>query len=137
MFATALFWVYLHLPTLTAITATGVGVSVAIADTATGSLTDTSRYLLVGSVALGLVSVASLETTLVRVEDEPTHVRLSPGLKLGVAACIGTLDALDLGWSTHALLVLLLAGLAVPMAYGAFVWFSHPVAEAASDAVDG
>lgn len=53
-----------------------------------------------------------------------------------MAAVIGTLGVLDLGWSTHALLVLLLAGLAVPMAYGAFVWFSYPVAQPASAAAD-
>jgi low temperature requirement protein LtrA len=124
VFVTALFWVYLHLAVLTAITATGVGVSVAIADTATGSLADPSRYLLVGSVVLGLLGVAALQTTLARVEDDPTHPRLGPALKVGVAAVIGTLGMLDLGWSTYALLVLLLAGLAVPMIYGVFVWFS-------------
>jgi len=135
-FVTALLWVYLHLAALTAITATGVGVSVSIADTETGSLTDPSRYLLVGSVVLGLVGVAALETTLARREDEPTHPQLSPGLKVGVAALIGTTGALDLGWSTHALLILLLGGLAVPMGYGAVVWFSHPFAEPASYSVD-
>ncbi len=136
VFVTALFWVYLHLAALTAITATGVGVSVALADTATGSLANPSRYLLVGSVVLGLVGIAALETTLATGQHEPTHARLSPGLKVGVAAVIGTLGVLDLGWSTHALLVLLLAGLAVPMAYGAFVWFSYPVAQPASAAAD-
>ncbi len=123
VFVTALFWVYLHLATLTAITATGVGISVAIADTATGSLAHSSRYLLVGGVVLGLVGVAALETTLARAADEPTHTRLSPGLKVGVAAMLGMLGVLDLGWGTHALLVVLLAGLAVPMTYGAVVWF--------------
>ncbi len=126
VFVTALFWVYLHLATLTAITATGVGVSIAIADTATGSLSDSSRFLLVGSVMLGLVGVAALETTLARGDDEPTHPRLSPALKVGMAVVVGTLGLLDLGWSTHVLFVLLLAGLAVPVAYGAFVWFSGP-----------
>lgn len=126
VFVTALFWVYLHLATLTAITATGVGVSIAIADTETGTLSNPGRFLLVGSVVLGLVGVAALETTLAREADEPTHSRLSPALKVGVAVVIGILGTLDLGWSTHVLLVLLLAGLAVPMAYGAVVWFSHP-----------
>ncbi|MBA3280254.1 MAG: low temperature requirement protein A [Geodermatophilaceae bacterium] len=123
VFVTALFWVYLHLATLTAITATGVGVSIAIADTAIGSLSDSSRFLLVGSVMLGLVGVAALETTLARDDDEPTHPRLSPALKLGMAGLVGMLGLLDLGWSTHVLFAVLLAGLAVPMAYGAAVWF--------------
>ena len=137
VFVTALFWVYLHLAALTAITATGVGVSVAIADTATGSLGDPARYLLVGSVVLGLVGVAALETTLARGPAEPTHARLSPALKIGAAVLIGTLGALDLGWGTHALLILLIAGLAVPMTYGAFVWYSAPGSARASDAQEG
>ena len=48
-----------------------------------------------------------------------------------MAALIGTVGMLDLGWNTHALLVLLLAGLAVPMAYGAVVWFTQPAPNAA------
>ncbi len=80
------------------------------------------------------MGVAALQTTLARGNGEPTHARLSLGLKVGVAVVIGALGVLDLGWSTHALLVLLLAGLAVPMAYGAVVWFTYPVAESAPDA---
>lgn len=129
VFATALFWVYLHLATLTAVTTTGVGVSVAITDSATGELADSSRYLLVGSVALGLLGLAALMTTLARGPDEPTHPRLSPALTVGAAAAIGTLGILDLGWNTFALLALLLGGLAVPMTYGAVVWFSRPITE--------
>lgn len=136
VFVIALFWVYLHLAALTAITATGVGVSVAIADTTTGALADPSRYLLVGGVVLGLVGIAALQTTLARADDEPTHARLSPALMASVAAVIGILGVLDLGWTTLALLVLLLAGLALPMAYGAVVWFSRPVATPTADAAD-
>jgi len=55
---------------------------------------------------------------------------------VGAAAVIGTVGALDLGWSTPALLVLLLAGLAVPMTYGAVVWFSHPTTELDLDVAD-
>ncbi|CAN5243964.1 hypothetical protein BH20ACT5_BH20ACT5_02860 [soil metagenome] len=131
VFVTALFWVYLHIAALTAITAPGVGVSVAIADTAVGSLTDASRYLLVGGVVLGLLGVAALETTLAGGPDEPTHPRLSPGLKIAVAVVVGTLGGLGLGWNTHALLVLLLAGIGVPMTYGAVVWFRQPAPETA------
>ena len=136
VFVTALFWVYLHLAALTAITATGVGVSAAITDTATGSLTDPSRYLLVGSVVLGMLGIAALQTTLARGEDEPTHPLLSPGLSAGAAVVIGILGVADLGWNTPALLLTLLAGLAVPMAYGAIVWFTQPLAPPASDAPD-
>ena len=136
VFVTALFWVYLHLAALTAITATGVGVSVAIADSQAGFLADTSRYLLVGAVVLGLVGVAVLEATLARGPDEPTHPVLSPALKVVSATVIGTLGGVDLGWTTHALFVLMLAGLSVPMAYGARVWFSRRDAGSMPDAAD-
>ena len=126
VFLTALIWVYLHLAALTAITATGVGVSLVIADTATGSLHDSSRYLLVGSVALGLLGIAALQTTLTRAADEPTHPTLSPALKVAVAALLALLGGLDLGWSSVGLLVLLLAGLVIPITYGAYEWFRRP-----------
>lgn len=126
VFATALLWVYLHLATLTAITATGVGVSLAITDGATGELDDSSRYILVGSVALGLLGLAALMTTLSPGPDEPTHPRLSPALTAAAAAAIGILGVLDLRWNTFTLLTLLLSGLAVPMTYGTLVWFTRP-----------
>lgn len=81
---------------------------------------------------LGLLGVAALETTLRRDPGEPTHPRLSPALKVAVAAVIGTLGLLDLGWRTHPLFVLVLGGLAVPMAYGAYVWFGDREAEEAA-----
>ncbi|MGQ0779105.1 MAG: hypothetical protein ACT4NY_32610 [Pseudonocardiales bacterium] len=37
------------------------------------------------------------------------------------------MGTLDLGWSTLALLLVLLAGLAVPMVYGAYVWFTQEI----------
>ena len=123
-FLTALFWVYLHLVTLTAITATGAGISAAITDSATASLTDPSRYLLVSGVALSLLGIGALQTTLTRAADEPTHPRLSPALHLAAAVVIATLGTLNLGWNAEALLALLLACLAAPMAYGSFVWFT-------------
>jgi len=123
VFAIALSWVYLHLVTLAAITMTGVGVGVAVAGTVTGGLPASTRVAVVGGVVLGLGGIAALQTTLTRGPDEPTHARLSPALKVGVAVVVGVLGLLDLGWNATALLVLLLAGLAVPMTYGAYVWY--------------
>src|SRR4029450_8955017 len=100
---------------LTASPMPGVGVSAAIADSATGTLTDPSRYLLVGGVVLGLLGVAALQLHLARTAPQPPPPRPSPALMITAAAVTGTLGMLDLGWSTHALLTLLLAGLAVPM----------------------
>jgi low temperature requirement protein LtrA len=126
VFLTALIWVYLHLVTLTAITATGVGITLAVAGSVGGSLPDASRYLLVGGVVLGLLGIAAQQLTLARAADEPTHPRLSPALMAGVAAALAVLGTLNLGWSGVGLLVALLVGLAVPMAYGAYVWFRAP-----------
>ncbi len=120
----ALGWVYLHLAGVTAITMTGVGISVVIADSAAGSSGDAGRYLLVAGVVLGLASVALLETTLARGDDEPTHPWFSPGVKLAGAA-VATVGFIDLGWSPLALLALLLTVVAVPCAYGAHAWFTQ------------
>lgn len=124
LFITALGWVYLHLLTLTAITVTGAGISVVITDAAAGSLTNPSRYLLVSGVALSLLGIGALQTTLTRTPDEPTHARLSPALHITAAVVTASLGTLDLGWNAGALLAMLLVGLALPMAYGAFVWFT-------------
>ena len=125
VFLTGLLWVYLHMLALIAVTMVGAGVSVAIAETVGDGLTAPARYLLVSGVALGLVALAALQLTLARAPDEPTHARLSPGLKVSVAVLLGVLGGLDLGWNTFALLLVLLAGLAVPMAYGSWVWFTQ------------
>jgi low temperature requirement protein LtrA len=132
LFITALGWVYLHLLTLTAITVTGAGISVVITDAAAGSLSNPSRYLLVSGVALSLLGIGALQTTLTRTPDEPTHARLSPALHITAAVVTASLGALDLGWNAGALLAMLLVGLALPMAYGAFVWFTptaNPLSE--------
>jgi low temperature requirement protein LtrA len=123
IFVVALSWVYLHMITLAAITVTGVGVGVAVADTATGELTTSTRVAVVGGVVLGLCGIAALQSTLTRAHDEPTGPRTSPALKVGVAVMVGVLGLLDLGWTAGPLLTLLLAGLAIPMTYGAYVWF--------------
>ena len=126
VFLTALIWVYLHLVALTGFVATGVGVSLVIADTAGEGLADSSRHLLVAGVILSLLGVAALQTTLARAPDEPTHPRFSPALKVAVAVAVGLMGGLDLGWSIIGLLMALLVGLVIPMAYGAYVWYIRP-----------
>lgn len=123
--ATALGWVYLHAAGLTAITMTGVGISVVIADPAV----DAGRHLLVASVVLGLASVALLETTLARGDDEPTHPWLSPALKVA-AAGVAALAFLDLSWSPLSLLLMMLAAASIPCVYGAYAWYSQDLDDA-------
>jgi len=129
---TALGWVYLHLAALATITMTGAGLSVAITESAGGTLPTPARYLLVSAIVLALLALGGLEMTLTRGPDEPTHPRLSPALKLAVAALLAVLGALDLGWNTPALLATPLAALAVQIGYGAYVWFTAKPPEPAA-----
>jgi len=117
-------WVYLHLATLAAITATGTGISVAIADDGARSLSAPARSLLAGSAAVALIGFGALELTLRRAAGEPTHPTVSPGLKVVSGAIVVLVATVDLGWSTMALLAVILIALAVPAAYGAAVWFA-------------
>lgn len=121
----ALAWVYLHLAALAAIMATGAAISVAIADTLDDGLSDNGRVLLAGSVAAALFGLGLLETTLLRSPGEPTDPVISPGIKMGAAGVVLIAGALDLGWSTTSLLAFLVVALAVPAAYGAYVWYSR------------
>lgn len=123
VFLTALVWVYLHLVALAAIAASGAGILLVITDAGARTLSATSRELLVGSVAIGLLGIAVLQITLARAIDEPTHRRLSPILMIGVAAGLALLGGLDLGWGSTSLLAFLLTGLGIPIAYGTYVWF--------------
>jgi low temperature requirement protein LtrA len=127
VFATALGWVYLHMAVLVGITMVGAGVSLVIADTTAGGLTAPARYLVVGGMVLSLLAVGALQLTLTRAPDEPTHPRFTPGLKAAVALALGALGALDLGWSAMGLLLTLLLGLCIPMAYGSYVWFTQEI----------
>jgi low temperature requirement protein LtrA len=123
----ALSWVYLHLVTVTTVTMASVGISLVIVDAQTSDLAADSRRLLGMSVGAGLVGLGLLETTLRASEDEPTHRRLSPLLKIavGLAAALITWTGSWLGAVT--LCIVLVAALAVPAVYGAYVWFHAPV----------
>jgi low temperature requirement protein LtrA len=129
----ALGWVYLHLGTLAAITATGAAISVAISGGVGGRLEAPVRLLLGGSVAAALVGFALLELTLYRHPDEPTHPRLSPAIKVAVGAVIGAAALLGSGWSAVALLGLIAGSLAVPAAYGVVIWYSPTNPHRAAD----
>lgn len=122
--AAALGWVYLHLVTVAAITATGAAISVAIGDSIDRALADEVRYLLSAAVATALFGFAALELTLERSDGEPTHPTISPTIKAAVGLAVLVLGVADLGWWTTGLLAVIVAGLTIPAIYGAAVWYA-------------
>lgn len=124
-----LIWAYLHLPLLMGIVATGAGISKVVASEEI-PLPDEARWLVSGAVAASLILIGLIERTLRRRSDEPTHPWLSPLLKIitGVAAVGLAWLGSDLG--PIPLLSLLLGLLLIQIIYGAYVWFSQPIAEA-------
>lgn len=126
-----LAWSYLHLPLVMSVAATGAGVQNVVAHPGAG-LPDEVRWLLCGAVALSLITVGLLEFTLAPEEGEPTNLPVSVGLKFGAGLAALALGAWGTAVSAVALLGLLLALLLVPMVYGAVVWFSQPLSEAAN-----
>jgi low temperature requirement protein LtrA len=121
--AAVLGWVYLHLVTLAAITATGAAISLVAAETIEGPAPE-GRKLLTGAAAVALLGLAALELTLRRDDGEPTHPTISPCTKAVAAVVIFTLGWLEVGWSSTTLLVAIVAALAVPVLYGTTVWYS-------------
>lgn len=123
-----LIWTYLHLPLLMGIVAVGAGVGNVVASEET-SLPGEVRWLIAGAVAVALIIIGLLELTLRRREDEPTHPRLSPLLKIAGGLLALGLGGLDVGFSSTLLLSLLMLPIFIQMVYGAYVWFQHPLAE--------
>ena len=123
-FRAALSWVYLHLVTVTTVTMASVGIGLVIVDAQTSDLAQASRRLLGGSVGAGLVGLGLLETTLRAADDEPTHRRVSPSMKIGTGIVVVILTFFDLGWNAVSLSIVLVAALAIQATYGAYVWFS-------------
>lgn len=127
----ALSWSYLHLCLAIAITATGAGILNVIADE--DSRLDYPVGLLI-AVAVGstLFIIGLIELFLRRDPDEPTHPRLSSGLKFGggvIALCIGLISN---GFNIVLLEGLLLIPILMQVLYGLYVWFSQELEEQAS-----
>jgi low temperature requirement protein LtrA len=120
-------WNYLHMPLVMAVTATGAGILNTIANEQS-TLSDPVRMLISISVGCSLIAIALLENTLRREADEPTHPRLSPGLKLVAAFGAIGLGLWGSGLGAIALLSLLFGLLAVQMIYGLLVWFNMEIA---------
>jgi low temperature requirement protein LtrA len=114
-------WGYLHMPLVMAVTATATGINNAISYEES-VLPFNLRLLICGSLAISLAIIALLETTLRRDEDEPTHPKLSPMLKLS-GAVLALILSFWGGLGAVSLLTLLMVLLAIQMGYGLSVWF--------------
>jgi low temperature requirement protein LtrA len=120
--AWAFAWAYLHLPLMMAIAAVGAAV-LGVVSRADDAVPEDARWLLAGSVALALLSMAALERTLSREADEPTHSGVSPLLKIGGAVAAIALVPIGAGIPALWFLGLMLLPLLVQMAYGSWVWY--------------
>ena len=119
---TQLFWNYGHMPLVMSIAAISAGVLNVL--TAPEDRSFRPEFLLLaGALAVALVAIGLLETTLARQSEEPTDLRLSVGLKLGAAVLAVVIGFAGTTLGANAFLLALLALLAVQMVYGAYTWF--------------
>ncbi len=125
-FYVALAWVYLHAVMLIGIVLVGVGVAHGLAAAGDSRIDPFAARLLFSGLGIMLLSVAVIETTLVRAPDEPTHPVVSPVLKVAVALALFLLALLDPAIPTAAAFAVAIAALAVQSTYGAVVWFRSP-----------
>jgi low temperature requirement protein LtrA len=115
-------WLYLHLPLVIAMAAGGAGVLNTI-ERANEPLPDSVRWLLVGSLATALLSVALITNTLEIRRSHPDVYRAAEaamlvGVILGLSVGLTDLGAKS---SLTAMVVLLM----VPVAAGLIVWRRH------------
>jgi low temperature requirement protein LtrA len=115
-------WLYLHLPLVMAIAAGGAGVLNTVKHAAT-PLPDEVRWLLVGSLATAVLSVALMINTL-----EPRHRQPDIYRVAQVALAISTLLIPIVGlmeWGAKATLTAMVVLLLSPVAAGLVVWVRH------------
>ncbi len=128
-------WTYLHVPFVMATTALGAGV-LNVVSNEDATLPGESRWLLVGAVAMALLTLGVLELVLYRAADEPTRAFISVPLKLisgFIAAGFGFWGA---GFGSTTLLSLLLLLVIVNMIYGAAAWFRQTALAPVGNAQD-
>jgi low temperature requirement protein LtrA len=120
-------WLNLHFPLVVAIAAGGAAVLNTI-EHESGALPDAVRWLLVGSLAGALLSIAVISLTLQIRVDAPEIYR---AVDVVLVACAGLCLLVGLtDWgakgSLGAMVVLLLA----PVAFGVVVWLRHTLPDA-------
>jgi low temperature requirement protein LtrA len=119
-------WIYLHLPLVIAIAAGGAGVlnTVEHADTA---VPEQVRWLLVGSLAVALLSIVALTRTLQDRSSSRSLYRAAEGAAIVSAALCLTIGLTD--WGAKATLAAMVVLLMLPVGAGILVWAKHPIVE--------
>jgi low temperature requirement protein LtrA len=115
-------WLYLHFPLLVAVAAGGAGVLNTVEHSAE-PVPEGVRWLLVGSLALAVMSVSALTLTLEARARHPQVYRMSGWTLLISAALMVAVGATDWGakGTLEALVILLLA----PVIVGTVVWLRY------------
>jgi low temperature requirement protein LtrA len=115
-------WSYLHFPLVVAIAAGGAGVLTTV-EQANGALPDPVRWLLVGSLALAMASVAALTLTLESRRDAPEvywAVDATLGVGLILVLGVGLTD-----WGAKGTLGAMVLLLLAPVVAGLMVWLKR------------
>jgi len=115
-------WLTLHFPLVVAIAAGGAGVLNTVEHVA-DPLPDAVRWLLVGALAIAVLTVATLTFTL-----EVRRIQLQPYRTAEIALLISVLLALGVGltdWGSKATLGSMVALLLAPVAVSLLVWLKH------------
>jgi low temperature requirement protein LtrA len=115
-------WLYLHFPLLVAIGAGGAGVLNTVEHVA-DPLPASVRWLLVGSLALAVLSVTALTLTLQVRAKHPEVYRLSGRTMVLSAALMLAVGATS--WGAKATLGSMVLLLLAPVAVGTVVWLRH------------
>jgi low temperature requirement protein LtrA len=115
-------WLYLHLPLVIAIAAGGAGVLNTV-EHAEAPVPDAVRWLLVGSLAVAVLSVVLITRTLDARREQPELYRTAEAVML--ASVVFTLGVGLTDWGAKASLSSMAALLLAPVAAGLFVWLRH------------
>ena len=122
-FSIALVWVYLHIAAMASIVIVGAAIAAGIAGDET--LPAVVQVFLFAGLGATLISFGLLELTLDRTDDEPTHPRLSPGLKFLVGVILIAIAVAQPTLNTIVAFSIAIAALAIQAAYGAVVYFKR------------
>lgn len=112
-------WLYLHLPLVIAIAAGGAGVLNTI-EHATEPIPDGVRWLLAGSVATAIVTVALISRTLEIARDQ-AHTYRTAAVLLSTSAILCLAVGLT-GWGAKLTLGAMAVSLLAPVGIGIYVW---------------